>query len=123
MNSISPTGFWLGHGVIHYHDAPLCAALCGLFAGASVLDLGCGDAWYVGKFLKANIAAFGVDGNPDTLSWPNAIHGRVLVADLSAPLSLPSRDWVLSLEVGEHLPPQHADTFLDNVVRHARRGV
>ena len=123
MSGISPTGFWLGHDVPHYHDGPLCAALCGLFGGASVLDLGCGDARYVGQFLKAGIAAFGVDGNPETPSWPDATHGRVLVADLSAPLNLPPRDWVLSLEVGEHLPPQYADTFLDNVVRHARRGV
>ncbi|XP_063593324.1 uncharacterized protein LOC134770393 [Penaeus indicus] len=32
-------------------------------------------------------------------------------------------DWVLSLEVGEHIPRQHEGVFLDNLARHACTGI
>ena len=43
--------------------------------------------------------------------------------DLATKQTLKPADWVLTLEVGEHIPPQFMDTFLSNVVRHARHGV
>jgi cyclopropane fatty-acyl-phospholipid synthase-like methyltransferase len=32
-------------------------------------------------------------------------------------------DWVLSLEVGEHLPKEHEASFIENLHRHNARGV
>ncbi|CAE8593794.1 unnamed protein product, partial [Polarella glacialis] len=32
-------------------------------------------------------------------------------------------DWVLCLEVGEHVPKQYADALLSNLKRHARHGL
>lgn len=121
--SISSTGYWIGHDVGHYHDEPLADELIALFAGHSVLDMGCGDAWYVGRFLQAGIDAFGVDGNPETSAWPDARHGHVLVADLSAPCRIDAREWVMSLEVGEHVPAEYADAFLDNLCESAKKGI
>jgi len=46
-----------------------------------------------------------------------------VVADLTKPLDFDLFDWVLSLEVGEHIPEAYESVFLDNVVRHARHGV
>ncbi|XP_022255992.1 uncharacterized protein LOC111088934 isoform X1 [Limulus polyphemus] len=44
--------------------------------------------------------------------------------DLSEEQHLPEKyNWVMSLEVGEHIPAVFEDTFLDNVVRHACNGV
>ena len=31
-------------------------------------------------------------------------------------------DWVISLEVGEHIPEQYEGTFLENLVKHACKG-
>ena len=31
-------------------------------------------------------------------------------------------DWVLSLEVGEHIPALYEDVFIDNLVRHGCKG-
>ena len=43
--------------------------------------------------------------------------------DLSLPLSLPKADWVLSLEVGEHLPAALEPAYIRNLVAHARKGL
>ncbi|XP_047740342.1 uncharacterized protein LOC108677820 [Hyalella azteca] len=32
-------------------------------------------------------------------------------------------DWVMSIEVGEHIHPKHEDFFLDNLIRHACAGI
>ena len=50
--------------------------------------------------------------------------GRVKYLDLTLKqYGLPLYDWVVSLEVAEHIPQQHESTFIDNIVRHAREGV
>ena len=44
--------------------------------------------------------------------------------DLSLPqYGIPVYDWIISLEVAEHIPKQYESTFIDNIVRHARFGV
>ena len=54
---------------------------------------------------------------------PRATQGLVLTADLATNLTLPEADWVLCLEVAEHVPPEFESTFLSNLNRHARKGV
>ena len=50
--------------------------------------------------------------------------GFVKFADLTLPQYFEhTYDWVMSLEVGEHVPVEFEDIFLDNLVRHAREGV
>jgi len=51
--------------------------------------------------------------------------GRVRWADLSKPFTAPEAlyDWVLSLEVGEHIPAQYMQQFIDNIDKHSRCGV
>ena len=118
---ISPSGFWIGKQAgRHYFDRPLADSLSQLFAGQSVADFGCGQGDYVRWFLSRGINCDGFDGNPETPNY--CLSAEVL--DLSEPQTfLRPWDWVLSLEVGEHIPPQKADVFLWNVVLHARRGV
>lgn len=44
--------------------------------------------------------------------------------DLSLPQYLEQQyDWVMSLEVGEHLPKQYEQVLLENIARHAKVGV
>ena len=50
--------------------------------------------------------------------------GFVRFADLTLPnLALPRADWVVSLEVGEHVPRAHEQAFVRNLHAHACRGV
>lgn len=50
--------------------------------------------------------------------------GYVTFTDLSIPLYLEQvYDWVLSFEVGEHIPAEYEDVFFGNMVRHANEGI
>jgi hypothetical protein len=120
---INIKGFWEnetdeGHG----HDKGLADALILFFNNetASVLDMGCGDGYYVRRFRFNGINARGVDGNPNT---PKLTSGLCEVADLTKELNLEKSDWVLSLEVGEHIPAEYQKEFIGNLDRHNRFGI
>ncbi|XP_060596739.1 uncharacterized protein LOC132750721 [Ruditapes philippinarum] len=124
----SETGGWCqkasteGSGQ-HMTDTKLASALADFFKGKYVGSFGDGPGRYKqlltdsGK-LKAYDA---YDGAPfcDVTS-----EGRVQFLDLTLPqYGLPLYDWIISLEVAEHIPEQFESTFIDNIVRHAREGV
>ena len=50
--------------------------------------------------------------------------GRVRFLDLTLPqYGLPLYDWVMSLEVAEHIPAEFESVYIDNIVRHAKEGI
>ncbi|XP_042862661.1 uncharacterized protein LOC122247432 [Penaeus japonicus] len=63
----------------------------------------------------------GYDG---ALNVEDITGGFVHYADLSQPIHLGQKyDWVLSLEVGEHIPKNYEANYVDNLVRHACKGI
>jgi hypothetical protein len=114
-NKIAETGFWLdltGHAA----DDFLIKELVSFFKGYSVVDLGCGPCYYLRCLRDAGIGCDGYDGNPMT---PPDGH----IIDLSQPVDLGKQyDWVLSLEVGEHIPAQYEQNFINNIHNHNRFG-
>lgn len=121
---LNPRGFWENADARgHHFDPILCRAICDFLLAeqcTSILDLGCGPGVYTLELSKRGFLARGLDGNPNT---PQVTAGQCEVADLSERLELGASDWVLSLEVGEHIPAEYEDVFLDNVARHGQRGV
>lgn len=116
--AIHEHGYWVGsEGLPHVHDADLASGMAEFLDGMSVVDLGCGDGFYVGKIPATEIAGF--DGNPDT---PTVTGGQCGVADLTDPaMDVGQWDAVLFLEVGEHIPPEHEATVIANVAKTSRR--
>src|SRR3990167_6017844 len=118
------TGIWEGKFAdwAHFYDGRLSQGLQGFFQNEhahSIMDLGCGTGAYVNDLRKANLQCDGCDGNPD----PPKLGGEhCKVVDLAQrDLDLRTNrgekyDWAFSLEVGEHLPKEHEQAFLDNVV-------
>jgi len=49
--------------------------------------------------------------------------GMMTYADFTLPLNFPISDWVVSLEVGEHIPSKFKGIFLRNLHRHNRKGI
>ena len=122
---ILPSGAWdndteEGHGV----DEGLANGIAKFILqqrGKIVIDIGCGNGFYTRVMNSHNgISCAGFDGNPNT---PEITHGVCRVADFSKPQYLGLYDWVLSLEVGEHIPEEFEDIFLDNLCRHALTGI
>lgn len=81
----------------------------------SLYDFGCGGGFYTQYFRDHNLLCYGYDGNPYTT---NITNGFCEVLDLSVSVDLSPLDLVLSLEVGEHLPPQFESIFIQNLHKH-----
>lgn len=87
--------------------------VCEFVAPRSVLDLGCGQGEWLAAFDVEE--RFGVD-----IAAPDA--PGFLQFDLCEPLNLArTYDLVVSVEVGEHLPEDAADTYVASIVRHSDR--
>jgi len=50
--------------------------------------------------------------------------GRVKFMDLTVPqYGIPMYDWIISLEVAEHIPKEYETIYIDNIVRHCKEGI
>lgn len=88
---------------------------------ASILDLGCGTgAWLRSAVELGANDVLGIDGDYIPAQQLLLDEKQFLSADLTRPLVLNRRfDLAMSLEVGEHLPPDAAGTFVASLCRHS----
>lgn len=86
----------------------------------SVLDVGCGvGAWCRVWLENGADTVVGADGSYVDRAQLLVDTGSFVAADLAQPFDLGRRfDLVMSLEVAGHVHEAHADTFVDNLVRH-----
>eukprot|EP00927_Polykrikos_kofoidii_P062355 TRINITY_DN57163_c0_g1_i1.p1 TRINITY_DN57163_c0_g1~~TRINITY_DN57163_c0_g1_i1.p1 ORF type:complete len:473 (-),score=54.21 TRINITY_DN57163_c0_g1_i1:293-1711(-) len=88
----------------------------------SIVDFGAGGGHYC-KFLNqtGEYCCFAFDGAPHAGEFTD---GRVQTQRLDVPFDLGRTfDWVMCLEVAEHIPREFEDVLLQNLRRHARRGL
>ncbi|XP_059177312.1 uncharacterized protein LOC131956750 isoform X2 [Physella acuta] len=107
----------------HVWDEGFSKALSTFFKGKSVGSFGDGPGAYKRHLdtLKEVKSYTAYDGAPYCELVTN---GTVLFLDLTVPqYNLPIFDWVISVEVGEHIPAKFEDIYLDNLARHAREGI
>jgi hypothetical protein len=124
---ISDRGYWVGPEAEsqHLYDRSLSGAIVAFLKAedpsGSVVDLGCGMGNYVKHFREEGLHADGFDGNPHTPTLTTGVCG---VRDLSERFTFETPyDWVISLEVGEHLPAKFETTFINNLHANNRKGV
>jgi hypothetical protein len=117
---ISNTGFWNIEGQKfvqeHFYDSTFSDALVALAKTKNIIksyDFGCGNGKYVQNFRNNGIQAFGYDGNPVTSNIP-----WCSVQDLTVDFQLEPLDFVICLEVCEHVPKEFEDILLKNVDKH-----
>lgn len=98
-------------------------ALVQHFAFQTAIDLGCGNGFILKHLLaKWNKRVTAVDGSSVFLDYlAPELKPFAHVADLSQPLDLGKHDLAISTEVAEHLPPEAADTYVQNLSRHCQR--
>ena len=124
--SINENGYWQGVEASsqHCYDSSMCVSLLKFLKTEnvkSVVDFGCGMGDYVKAFQENNINAIGFDGNPNT---PYLTNNLCNVLDLSLPKKFDEPfDWVISLEVGEHLPHKFEDIFIYNLHNNNKYGI
>jgi cyclopropane fatty-acyl-phospholipid synthase-like methyltransferase len=123
---INKNGFWesLNVETAHYYDENLSNYLVNFFKKEKVniiADFGCGMGKYIENLKNNNINAIGYDGNPNT---PELTNNLCQILDLSIPKKFDTLfDWIISFEVGEHLPKQFEDIFINNLHNNNRNGI
>lgn len=119
---ISETGVW-ENSVEHCFDKNLSKILINFFKvkkNITICDLGCGcEGLYTKKFVENNIDCIGFDGNPETEKMTN---GLCKVRDLTIPFN-DIYDWIICLEVGEHIPKKYENIFIENLHNNNRKGI
>ena len=101
----------------HCHDNA-----CSSWRSLSLNDFGAGIGGY-GRALLDRDARFKWTGYDAAGNIEEASAGFVHYFDLTTPLSLPRADYVMSLEVGEHVPPLHEMMVIRNLHAHNCRGI
>jgi len=89
----------------------------------SLNEFGAGLGQYGADIERRYTKSFiyrGYDGAGDVESYT---HGYVQFADLATPLNLPQSDWVLFLQVGEHVPSHLEGMVIRNLHAHNCRGI
>jgi hypothetical protein len=122
---VHENGFWTDRYATHFFDEGLSTSLKDFFeneSSSSCVDFGCGAYGYYVKYFKDHNLNFeGFDGNPHA---PKLSNGLVKVMDLSQDFNLKKKyDWVISLEVAEHIPKQFESTYLNNLIKHCEKGI
>jgi SAM-dependent methyltransferase len=121
---ISQTGFWKFEGQRfdqeHVYDSKLSDALVTLAKKYNITksyDFGCGPGNYVKNFRQNEIEAFGYDGNPITSKIP-----WCSVQDLTRDFQFDPVDFLLCLEVCEHVPKEYENALLKSIDKHVNPG-
>ena len=120
----------------HTFDPGFGDALISFINTQTLVDIGAGvgQLGYFFNKRNASIAWTGFDGGSNVQSlWGknvyirydnNFIVPKVCWMDASKPVQLnKSFDWVISLEVGEHIDKQFESIFLDNLVSYCTKGI
>ena len=90
--------------------------------GSSLNDFGAGVGQY-GHYLLSQDPTIRYRGYDGASNVESVTNGFVQWFDLTVPLSLPVADWVISLEVGEHIPHKDEMNYVRNLHAHNCRGI
>ena len=99
-------------------DPPTCSAHTFL----SIIDMGAGVGQY-GHALRSLDSRYNWRGYDGAGNIEEVSDGFMSFFDLTIPLALPRADWVMSLEVGEHIPSEREKLVVRNIHAHNCRGV
>lgn len=122
------TGAWqLPEGYEYYFDERLAHAMVTYFkqkekfwSKPSVIEFGSGTGKYIKYFLKKQINVRGYDGVDDIYERTG---GMVNHIELTVKNELGEADYVVCLEVAEHIPKDFEQIFLENLVSHSKKAV
>ena len=104
-------------------DVHFIPVLSDFLKGKKVASFGDGPGAYKREILKLGEVA-GYDAYDGAPYCEQTSEGRVKFLDLSVPqYGLPAYDWIMSLEVAEHIPKNYEAVYLDNIFRHAKEGI
>lgn len=124
MNKVSDTGFWISNNDNEHRFVPeLSKAINDYVVNnniKTVYDFGCGRGEYLNclKELDSTLQLTGFEGHQT-----DGVFDNIIKQDLSTTMELNQVDMVMSIEVGEHIPKEFEQVFIDNISNHAKSHV
>ena len=105
----------------HRCDLLLAARIGMLYLPNKAADLGCGSGKYCSIFQAYEWpVVHGYEGTPDIASL--GVYEDIFIVDLTKRRWVDiDYDFVLCLEVGEHIPEKYEQVFIDNVCEFAKK--
>lgn len=100
----------------HAHSKQLADAIIKLLPkNKCVFDLGCGTGFYAAQFAAKGYQVIAVEGTPNIDEI--ADYSPIIQHDLTTPLPEHEPGNVICLEVGEHIPKEHEQGFINNITK------
>jgi hypothetical protein len=123
VSKISETGYWLeGSEKYHAHSSSLGFWICNFLKSKNqqdsiIYDFGCGLGNYL-KQLKENgfNKLIGYEGEP----LSKRVFENIIIHDLTKEIKLEKGN-VISLEVGEHIPSQYMNSYIENIANNCSK--
>lgn len=123
---VDNSGAWsLPEGFMYKFDESFAnATLERVLSGGSVLELGAGLGCYTTYFRESKKISK-IDGYEGASNVESLTKGFIKHADLSVKqdFGVLSYDWVVCMEVAEHIPKQFEHILLGNIISPAKKGV
>jgi SAM-dependent methyltransferase len=95
----------------------ICEAIISQYDPSTMIDVGCGLGEFISYFIDRGVDAYGLEGTDNCIPYIHFPKEKLILADLRLPLEIGRKfDIVLSFEVAEHIEPEYADVFCDNLV-------
>lgn len=121
VGKVLSTGAWkFDSSYVYPFDASLASYLNTIVRNRTVLELGAGRGHYTKAFKESASQVNAYDGAEGIEDLSD---GLVMRADLTEHLNLGMHDWVICMEVGEHVPKEFELSVIDNIHRHNSKGV
>ena len=117
------TGVWETElNYVYYLDLRLADELVNFFTSeeSDITEFGAGHGCYTFHLASRNVSVRAFDGLPNIA---NVTHNLVRTADLSQKMKLGKTDWVICMEVAEHVPQKYEDALIYNLDEHNRKGI
>jgi len=117
---------------LHWRAPHICGVIKDIFSPKSVIDVGCATGDLVKGFIDLGIDAYGIEGSKEVLPYLvridtspdsrfvegfNELTLNIFIKDLRKPIDMSPAKFglVTCFEVAEHVEPEFADQFIDNI--------
>jgi len=112
-------GFFKKRNSLLWRVPVVCEPIVKEFKPYSIVDVGCGVGEYVMGFFGLGVHfSYGIEGSENCLPYIVVSNKYISIQDLRIEFDLKkSFDLAMSFEVAEHIEPEYADQYLDNLTR------
>lgn len=112
-NIITTDGIWTKEDAEHHQSSIKFAKWLESYLPKDtlVVDMGCGNGYYMAYLERHGFYAVGIDGNDNT----EILCTDFFKANFAVPIEITKKCSIVSLEVGEHIPKESQETFMKSL--------